>query len=111
MSFLIQRFTDKQIELVTNFASQAVIATENVRLFDEVQARTHQYGAGAEGTDQCSAGAEGTAHQHVTRTAVRIRTASRLSGPRLPLNREACRETAIQLPETRRSNAPHTTLS
>jgi GAF domain-containing protein/HAMP domain-containing protein len=52
---VVQSFTEQQIELATTFADQAVIAIENVRLFDDVQNRTREL---SEALDQQRASGE-----------------------------------------------------
>ena len=45
---VVRAFTKRQVELAETFADQAVIAISNVRLFDEVQARTKELAASLE---------------------------------------------------------------
>jgi signal transduction histidine kinase len=48
----VRPFTNKQIELASTFADQAVIAIENVRLFDEIQDKSRQLAEASERKSQ-----------------------------------------------------------
>jgi GAF domain-containing protein len=46
---IVEPFSDRQVELVNTFADQAVIAIENVRLFQELQERTRELAESVDG--------------------------------------------------------------
>ena len=58
LRFAVGSFNEKQIELVQTFADQAVIAIGNVRLFDQVQARTQELDGVAGAADRDIRGPE-----------------------------------------------------
>src|SRR5262249_25050556 len=77
---IVKPFTDKQIELVSTFADQAVIAIENVRLLNELRARTDDL---ARSVGELRALGEGSQTVHSTPDLGTVRSAIVSKGAKL----------------------------